>query len=58
MKRIISTTDGKYVGEMIDETKKTIIFSNGETFNVEKVFMISEGVLSLSNSNYQITVGD
>jgi hypothetical protein len=58
MKRIISTTDGKYVGVLIDEEASVIVFENGEEFRVERKQNNNDGTIVLANSNYQITLGE
>lgn len=51
MKRVVDTTDGKHVGDIIDPSDNPVVFSDGATMYVTK---ISDDGLVLANSNYVI----
>ena len=53
MRRIIETTDGKYIGVVFDEDKP-ICFGDVVQFNYDKVQDLGNGFVRYSNSNYVI----
>ena len=53
MRRIIETTDGKYIGVVFDETQP-IYKEDGVLFDVTKVQNLGSGYYRYSNSNYII----
>jgi len=50
---ITNTTDGKHVGEVVDETQKVIIFKDGESMQIV-TRRITDTEVVLANSNYII----
>jgi len=51
IRRIIETTDGKYVGLVFDDTKP-FISPDGIEFKVDKIQDLGGGLVRYSNSNY------
>lgn len=53
IRRVIETTDGKYLGLEFDDTKP-IITPDGITFEPTKVQDLGNGLIRYSNSNYVV----
>ena len=54
MKRqIIATTDGKFIGLIIDDSD-TVFNLNGYDFKADKIQTLDAGIVRFSNSNYVI----
>ena len=53
MRRIIETTDGKYIGKVFDENKP-ICFDDVVQFDTDKVQDLGNGFVRYSNSSYVI----
>ena len=52
--RIVHTTDGKYVGQIVDTSVYPIVGSDGAVFDVSKMQEVGGGKRRYSNSNYVI----
>lgn len=53
IRRVIETTDGKYVGLWFDDTKP-FISPDGITFHPDKMQDLGGGLMRYSNSNYVV----
>lgn len=54
IERIITTTDGKYIGDLIDTTIQPITSSDGVVFDVAKMQDLGGGKWRYSSSNYVV----
>ena len=53
--RIIASTDNKYLGKEIPAANKGDIIQLGDfLFEVQKVTVLEDGLISFINSNYQL----
>lgn len=55
MYRIVNTTDGKYIGRVINEIADNITFADGFIMHVEHMKTVGE-YIEISNFNYIITL--
>lgn len=55
---IISTTDGKYIGDVIDTDLKETIFPSGEHFSIDNRMRLLNGTWKIWNSNYVIEIAE
>lgn len=53
VRRIIETTDEKYIGLVIDNNKP-FVSPSGDTFHVEMVQNLGTGLVRYSNSHYSV----
>ena len=53
MRKIIETTDGKYIGKVFDETEP-ICLDSGVQLDITKVQNLNNGYFRYSNSSYVI----
>jgi len=51
IRKIVETTDGKYIGLIFDDTKP-FISPDGIEFKVDKIQDLGGGLVRYSNSNY------
>lgn len=56
MKIVIESTDGKFLGEIIEINNGQIVFSSGEVMNVQGVKNATNDTQIIFNSNYVIRV--
>jgi hypothetical protein len=52
MRRIIETTDDRFIGQVFDETKPVKL--GGVLFIIDKVQKFGNGFIQYSNSNYVV----
>lgn len=52
-RRVVETTDGKYIGVVFDDTKP-LVSSDGISFNPEKVQDLGNGMVRYSNAHYVV----
>lgn len=57
MKQVIDTTDGRFIGILLDFTTLPVDL-DGYLFVPDKVQPLSDGTIRYSNSNYVIDVKD
>ena len=50
-RRVIETTDGKYIGLVFDD-QEPLITPDGITFHPTKIQDLGNGIVRFSNSNY------
>jgi hypothetical protein len=51
---IITTTDGRFIGHVIDTTPRPIVLDAADLFWPDRIWQIAPGVWRLANSNYVI----
>lgn len=54
--KIISTTDGKYVGDKVETDLKTLILPSGELFEIGNRMKMLDGKWKVWNPNYIIEI--
>ena len=54
--KIIATTDGKYVGDIIETDLKETILPSGEHFAIDNRMKLLEGTWKVWNANYVMEI--
>lgn len=52
-RRVIETTDGKYIGVVFDDTKP-LVSSDGIKFTPTKIQDLGDGLIRFSNAHYVV----